>query len=76
MLFLKSFKAAIYRMNIYGVFPAQTEISVHLAGLDICFDYIKQSQPELKISSNHKRRHITFNLLVSHLFLTKQRRIL
>ena len=76
MLFLKSFKAAIYRMNIYGVFPTQTEISVHLAGLDICFDYIKQSQPELKISSNHQRRHITFNLLVSHLFLTKQRRIL
>ena len=57
MLFLKSFKAAIYKMNICGVFPAQAEISVHLAGFDICFDYIKQPQPELKISSNHKRRH-------------------
>ena len=33
-VFLKSFKAGIYRINIYGVFPARTEISFHLAGLE------------------------------------------
>ena len=55
---------------IFEVFPALTETSVHLAGLDICCDCIKQSQPGLKLSNNLKRRHISLNLVVSSLFGT------
>ena len=55
-------------MNIYGVFPAQTEISVHLAGLDIYCDYIKKSQPELKLSNNLKGRHIDIFFIMSKTF--------
>ena len=50
---------------MYGVFTVWTETSVHLARLDFCCDYIKQSQPELKLSNNLKRRHIALNLVVS-----------
>ena len=34
-------------MNTCGAFPTWAETLVHLAGLGICYDYTKQSHPEL-----------------------------
>ena len=66
----KKFQSCNLRDEYLELFPAWVETSVHFAGLVICCVYIKQPQPELKLSNNLKRRHIAFNLVVSRLFRT------